>query len=309
MNQTATNRIVTIKLDGEGIVPEAMGQDLLRVLNSCWALAKLSGDDQCMGIQSIENNCVLIKFVVGIGMSALVLFGQGETGDASKRNAEIEAINKIAKDRCLTISVTDSLDPDFQVQYSAASPIPQVEETREIVNQCMNIYGELTDVGGKTPNIHIHSRRQEQSICLSISKEDARKVANRLYGKIGVYARVTTVDDVITKGEVLEVLDYDPVEPHEWMRNLPEWFSRPWKDVNLDEYMKSLRDDGRRCRRGKSVNGLLRSPESRRDASAPCQAWMQGDWLPSAGRAAPPLAHGHHPREGQWHSCQPVLHS
>ena len=92
------------------------------------------------------------------------------------------------------------------------------EKTREkVFKTTLAIYGELMDVGGVNPNAHIQSDAFEDDVVLDVEREDAKRLAQRLYSQIGVNASVTIRDGYVISGKILNVIDYAPEDIGEWL--------------------------------------------------------------------------------------------
>lgn len=137
----------------------------------------------------------------------------------------------------------------FNIQGKEVSLLPDsFEDASFQISEGMSLYGELMDIGGIKPNIHIFVPELGKNVKCSISKELAKTLAPRLYTIIGVYgeADISYPNFDIKEFEVIEVLPYTEEGQEETLRKIQELFSEQVKDVdNLTEFFTQMRlNDG-----------------------------------------------------------------
>lgn len=208
-------RKVTFKFDGANVSTQAFGRDLIPLITNVYAIAQACSDDE-VRVVSIENNC--IKFTLFVAAASAVLFAANMNGirDAAKYNLAAKSINAALKKHNATLEFSDSASGETRV-FSGRNELPSVREAHHEIKTTLAIYGELLDVGGIKPNAHIQSDAFESCVVLDIEREDAKRLAQRLYSQIGVHASVTISDGCVVAGKVLDIMDYAPEDMTEWL--------------------------------------------------------------------------------------------
>lgn len=106
------------------------------------------------------------------------------------------------------------------------------------------IYGELTSVGGKEPNVNLDIGGQ--SVICKTTREQARELASRLYEVVGLEGTVTQ-DDVT--GRIVGMSKVTSIVPYRWrpgddpldaLRAL-EQRHRCYAGVNAAAFVRGLR--------------------------------------------------------------------
>lgn len=177
-----------------------------------------SGDE--VRVVSVENNCIKFTFAA-VAMSALCWLGGNGAADAAgcdtvRYNVAARAINATMRKHGATLEVSDPARGLVR-RFDVHSEMPCMPEVHHDVRATIAIYGELLDVGGMNPNAHIQSDAFDGDVVLDVGREDARKLAQRLYSQVGVNASVTVRDGRVVAGKVLDVLDYAPEDVSKWL--------------------------------------------------------------------------------------------
>lgn len=212
------NDTITFKFDGANVSTEALGCSLLPLAVQVYNLVQSFSDEE-VRLLSIENNCVKMTFA-RTAVAALALTGASLDGvkDIAKFNAATHAINAMLQKRNATLVVEDV--PHGHVrEFDGKREMPTIPEIHHDVKTTLAIYGDLLDVGGVNPNAHIQSDAFADDVVLDVERDDAKKLAQRLYSQVGVSASVTIRDGRIISGKVLEVIDYAPEDIEEWLRH------------------------------------------------------------------------------------------
>lgn len=239
MEQTAENKIVSIRLDGENVIPSRFGRDIAALVDAFLCLA---GDGTGVGLNDLEKNCVTMRFVMPLDVSPMALVGQTDACACRNKRSLIQTLNRLLGKYQAVMQVRDEFDHVCQTYDGGEKQIPLPEQEKDF-SEIMSVYGELTNVGGSEKvNIHLRSRMLGRTICLDVcSREEARKFAARLFTEIGVEAEVKRENGEIIGGKVLRMLPYDPMPWDEWeAKNLPK-YSNAFKDVDVEEYIREMR--------------------------------------------------------------------
>lgn len=103
------------------------------------------------------------------------------------------------------------------------------------------IYGELTDVGGSDPNVHL--KTDYGSLKCEVSKEQAIQLGARLYTNIGLLCDVYRNHNEENPNRIIvkEILPYDETKWESNISELQEIFSKRFRDVNVEEYFRDMR--------------------------------------------------------------------
>lgn len=211
-----TNKELVFQFDGASVNSEAFGRDFIPLLANVYALVQACSDEE-VRVVSIENNC--IKVVVAAAMLASFALGASAVQgvrEPAKYNVAAKALNASLKKHNATLELSDS-GTGAVCRFDADRGMPAAPEPHRDVKTTLAIYGELLDVGGINPNVHIQSDAFQDDVVLDVGREDARKLAQRLYSPIGVNASVTIRDGHVISGKVLDVIDYAPQDLEDWL--------------------------------------------------------------------------------------------
>lgn len=238
---TDDTRKMTFKFDGANISTQAFGHEFISLMSNVYALAQACSSEE-VRVVSIENNC--IKFTLSVAaLSFSVLCGGVENGviDAVRYNAAVKAINATLKKHEATLELSDSAHSEV-CRFDGQKEMPSIPETHYETKTTLAIYGELLDVGGIKPNVHIQSDAFEDDVVLDVERENAKKLAQRLYSQIGVNASVTIKNGRIIAGKVLNVMDYAPEDMADWLHtNKNALGVDAFKDVDISDFIAEQR--------------------------------------------------------------------
>lgn len=103
------------------------------------------------------------------------------------------------------------------------------------------IYGQLTDVGGANPNVHLTSRFG--AIKCDVTREQAIQLGSRLYTTVGLLCEVhrSYGSEKPERLIVTEILPYDKSKWYENIEVLQKAFSEKFMDLNVENYFRELR--------------------------------------------------------------------
>lgn len=103
------------------------------------------------------------------------------------------------------------------------------------------IYGELTDVGGASPNVHITSN--VGPVKCEVTKEQAIQLGSRLYTTVGLLCDVyrSYGNEKPDRLVVTEILPYDEEKWDENINNLQMIFSERFKNTDVEGFFRELR--------------------------------------------------------------------
>lgn len=232
---------ITFKFDGANVSTDALGGSLLPLASNVYNLVQACSDDEAR-LLSIENNCVKITFA-RTAVAALALLGGTIEGvrDIAKYNASARAINTVLTKRDATLEVKDMSNGTI-LKFDSKSAMPSLPEVYHDVKATMAIYGELLDVGGVEPNIHISTDAFPENVRLDVERDDARKLAKRLYNQIGVNATITIRNGKVMSGKVLSVIDYAPEDMSEWLsKNEGNLGAEAFRGIDVAKFIEEQR--------------------------------------------------------------------
>lgn len=210
-------RNMVLKFDGANVSTQAFGREFVPLMANVYALVQACSDEE-VRVVSIENNCIKFTLAVAALTSSALCFGKADgIKDAVKYNAAAKAINATLKRHNATLEVSDSASGEACLFDGREREMPSVHEVHHDVKTALAIYGELLDVGGVNPNVHIQSDAFEGDVVLDAERGVAKALAQRLYSQIGVNASVTIRDGHVIAGKVLDVIDYAPEDMGEWL--------------------------------------------------------------------------------------------
>lgn len=103
------------------------------------------------------------------------------------------------------------------------------------------IYGELTDVGGTSPNVHITSTIG--LVKCEVTKEQAIQLGSRLYKTVGLLCDVyrSYGNEKPDRLVVTEILPYDEAKWDDNIVDLQMIFSERFKNTDVEDFFRELR--------------------------------------------------------------------
>lgn len=202
---TAPQELI-FKFDGPGVSIESFGQDFPLLVTAINDLVSSCASDEVRFL-GVENNCIKFTLAAALTSLSLLTLPPSSVSDIPKFNSASRRISSLLSSRHSTLQITDSSGVhlfDFQ------TPLPVLSDPIPIIHSTLAIYGELENVGGSSPNIHLRTDSSLETVVLNVDHETARLLASRLYQQVGVNASVTLRGCKVLHGRVLDVLDYDP---------------------------------------------------------------------------------------------------
>lgn len=218
---SAETRKLVFKFDGANVNTGAFGKDFVSLFSSVYALAEACSDEE-VAVDTIENNCIKITLSVAALACSIVC---GDTvsdniqciKNLEKYNASVKNINSTLKKRKATLELSDPSNGTICI-FDENTEMPLIPDSHTEVKTRIAVYGELQDIGGANPNIHIKSDSFDDDVVLSVNRDVARKLACRLYSQIGVNASVIIRDGKVVSGDVEDIIDYDPEDLECWLK-------------------------------------------------------------------------------------------
>lgn len=105
------------------------------------------------------------------------------------------------------------------------------------------IYGELTDVGGTKPNVHILTRNG--SIKCEVTKAQAIELGSRLYTHVGLTGRIDRFegDDKPQRFIVERIEAYDETKWKNNLNKIRSLFSERFEGIDVEQFFHSIRSE------------------------------------------------------------------
>ena len=107
------------------------------------------------------------------------------------------------------------------------------------------IYGELFDVGGDNPNIHIKINN-DYNVIIETDRQQTKELASRLYDTVGLrgFAKWDLVTSRILEFKLYDVIDYKPGNIKNTLDKLRDLSSGVWDNYNTNDEINNqlLRD-------------------------------------------------------------------
>ena len=235
---------IKFTIDGSGVTPEALGKDLLTVLQDFWVLTSCYSSEQ-IGITAVENNCVSIKFLVPLAFSCATLIGSTMPSNTNIAHytKSAKSINHTLQKYNATLSCFDEKNVLY-AKFDENNKIPEYSTENIPLQTTMTFYGELVDVGGSGKiNAHIKVPQYDKLVILDVTKEKARLLAPKLFSSVGVIAEVKIVDENI-EGKIIDIVEYEPTSLDAWLDEeaLPQ-LGKIYEGVNVEEFLNKLREE------------------------------------------------------------------
>ncbi len=105
------------------------------------------------------------------------------------------------------------------------------------------LYGEIYQEGGKTPNLHI-STKKHGNLTISATKEQIMEGNIKTYKPYGIKVRgkKSLENDTLTDLELVEFIQYKPVFNKSLLENVIEKASVNWNKIsNIDAWLDDMK--------------------------------------------------------------------
>lgn len=199
----------------------------------------------------IEEGSVRHKFFLPI--TAVILFN-GLTSEINNRNnldfldykrqSIIDKFQKRAVREGYAIEFNNSISKESSLVIDYSTNFEMIAPT--FYESEFYLYGEIYQEGGKTPNLHI-STKKYGNLTISATKEqimDGEKKTYKPYG-IKVRGKKSFEDDNLTDLELIEFIQYKPVFNKTLLDKVIEKASvNLSKITNVDEWLNDLKTEG-----------------------------------------------------------------
>jgi hypothetical protein len=237
-----------IVIDGENIHPASMdAAELGKFLISYSSAVKeiKSESNSFIAIEGIEDNCIAIKFKANrsaaVAHLTLIAFLSGEAVSISETcQKHVKEMISFSRVHSATILLPGSRrHKSFTINKDTRLPHRQAMKHRYQTR----IYGELVEVGGVTPNIHLVYRGKKIT-CRIPTKEMAVELGRRLYDFIGLEGTATVEGGSweIQEFSVSGILPYSHKPGKDPFSKLRELAAPYFNGVDADQYAKELRE-------------------------------------------------------------------
>ncbi|PKP24645.1 MAG: hypothetical protein CVU03_11500 [Bacteroidetes bacterium HGW-Bacteroidetes-2] len=146
---------------------------------------------------------------------------------AIKKGYVIEFNNSISKESSLII--------DYTTHFEMIAPTFYESE--------FYLYGEIYQEGGKTPNLHI-STKKHGNLTISATKEQIMEGNIKTYKPYGIKVRgkKSLENDTLTDLELVEFIQYKPVFNKSLLENVIEKASVNWNKIsNIDAWLDDMK--------------------------------------------------------------------
>ena len=191
------------------------------------------------------------KFFLPI--SAVILFN-GLTNEIKNRNnldfldyrrqTVIDKFQKNALQEGLTIELCNSLEPNLKLIIDSSTNFEMIAP--DFYESEFYIYGEIYQEGGKTPNLHITSKKYG-NLTVAATKEqimEGEKRTYKLYG-VKVKGKKSFEDDKVFDLELVDYLSHNPVFNESLLEKVIGKASENLSKItNVDAWIDDLRAEG-----------------------------------------------------------------
>ena len=199
----------------------------------------------------IDEGSVIHRFFLPI--TAVILFN-GLTSEINNRNnldfldykrqSIIDKFQKKAVRKGYTIEFNNSISKESSLLISYSTNFEMIAPT--FYESEFYLYGEIYQEGGKTPNLHI-STKKYGNLTVSATKEqimDGEKKTYKPYG-IKVRGKKSFEDDNLTDLELIEFIQYKPVFNKSLLDKVIEKASVNLSKIkNVDAWLDDLKTEG-----------------------------------------------------------------
>ena len=161
-----------------------------------------------------------------------------------KRQTIIDRFQKIANKEGYKIELGNSLNPEANLAIDSSTSFEM--KSPEYVESEFYIYGEIYQEGGKTPNLHITSKKYG-NLTIAATKEQIMEGEKRTYKLYGVKVRgkKSYEDDQVFDLQLIEFLHHDPVFNKSLLDKVIGKASKNLSKItNVDSWIENLRAEG-----------------------------------------------------------------
>ena len=247
-----------IRMTGEGIDPETVkASDLAEFITETEkAIEKTAAahgialpDEALVSLVKIERGSNLMTLAI----DDLVRSGaSGVTHAISEQKyyklpeptwEALAEISRLASRRGIAYQFLPNPELDaVPATISAREPVPEPPES-PAASGTTTIYGKCLRVGGVEPKAEIELSGELTKLFINISKDDAKRLAHRLYEEVGIEGEATwdVRTWVIKSFRATRLLDYQPAPLPDAFREVAEASRGRWSGVNADEHVRALR--------------------------------------------------------------------
>lgn len=152
-----------------------------------------------------------------------------------RQNISTFAKNLVSNETPLAVSLFSRVGLDVMLD-----PKDYIEDSIRYQSS-ETIYGELTDVGGTNPNVHITSHLG--AIKCEVTKEQAIQLGSRLYTTVGLLCDVyrSYGNEKPDRLIVTEILPYDEAKWDDNIADLQKTFSERFMNTDVEGFFRELR--------------------------------------------------------------------
>ena len=113
------------------------------------------------------------------------------------------------------------------------------------IDDFTSVYGEIIEIGGMKPNVHLQVAGRERPLICEVTKEMAMQLSSRLYSTVGFYGRASRyiANMEIKRFYVEEVLPYDDRNFDEDAAELMAYFTKHFNPERAAALFPELIED------------------------------------------------------------------
>ncbi len=249
------NEKIRIKVSGEGLSPANLNYKKLHELITLYFKSLVSYYSDIKNEPIAENlaRYSLIRIEKGsVDLEFAVDKQLRNTNDGLVNDLKLKTYERISDSTRRNFSemgkVLESNDIPLAIElFSGADIIVQLfpkdlEYSPLKYSTIGYLYGELTDVGGATnPNVHLSTRLGNMTC--SVTKEQAKELATRLYTIVGLQCSIKWTKGDARPAQIVvnEILPYDESSWEADIKHLQTIFTNRFKDASLTDFLSEVR--------------------------------------------------------------------
>jgi len=196
-----------------------------------------------VGLTAIEDNCVSYQFYGNpVALQAFVMLYKFQKSNyrnlPTNCNPSIDKLNKFMTRTGTNIGFFGTKKE--KLRLSPSNPLRKIEVYE--FQSPTTVYGELLNIGGKTPNAHIMLQSTGKTIMCNLNKEQAIQLANKLYQIIGLHGFAYYQADEIIKFKVISISQFNQNKKYNPFAKMREMGANKYFDeLDVNSYVKYMR--------------------------------------------------------------------
>lgn len=252
------NEIIELRITGEGVEPSTFNfKKLNEIIDRYFHVLSSICSTNGMTFEYKDAKYSLVEIVKGSVHLRFVDLDE----NSMQYTSSIALANAILQDNLLSLSFQTQQEVSELGKSLISNDVPLcIELFNEIgvkalvepdkvilekrkIHSVETIYGELTDVGGAKPNVHLITKYG--SIKAEVTKAQAIELGSRLYSHVGLTGKVERYqgDEKPDRFIVDHIEAYDETKWKENLIRVRELFAERFDGVDVEQFLRNIRSE------------------------------------------------------------------